>query len=182
MAPSIPTIPPTEFRTADTVRFTVPSGDYPVAEDWTVKWNLAGPSEVVVTATESGEGYLVTLTSAVNTLLTGTYRWTLTAETGTAPNLQRYTFAEGVVAVLANPAAATAGSQKLTDETELALLNTAIAARLAGDVAEYSIGERSLKKLELNDLYAWRARVRAKIARRKRGGALRTVQFRFRDG
>jgi hypothetical protein len=182
VAPTIPTLPPTAFRTADTVQFTLDAGDYPVSEGWTIKWNLAGPSEVVVTATTSGTGYLVSLTSAVNTLTPGTYRWTLTAEKGSGATAERYTFDEGTVAVQANPAAASAGNQKLTDETELALLNTAIAARIAGDVAEYSIGERSLRKLDLSELLAWRARLRAKIARRKRGGQLRTIQHRFRDG
>lgn len=182
MAPTIPTSPPTEFRTADTVQFTVPAGDYPVAEGWTIKWNLAGPGEVVVTASTSGDGYLVNLTATVNTLLIGTYRWTLTAAKGSGGTAERYTFAEGVVAVLVNPGAASAGNQKLTDETELALLNTAIAARISGDVAEYSIGDRSLKKLELTELLAWRARLRSKIARRKRGGQLRTIRHRFGNG
>lgn len=182
MAPTIPTTPPTQFRTGDTVQFTVPAGDYPIVESWTLKWNLAGPSEVVVTATTSGDGYLVTLTAALNVLLAGTYRWTLTASKGTGSTAEHYTVAEGIAAVLANPGAASGGNQKLTDETELALLNTAIAARVAGDVARYSIGDRSLEKLDLKALLAWRARLRSKIARRKRGGQLRTIQHRFRDG
>ena len=83
--------------------------------------------------------------------------------------------------VLADPGSASAGDQQLTDEAELALLNTAIAARLRGDVARYSIGDRSLEKIDLSELRRMRAALREKIARRKRGGGLKRIAHVFRS-
>lgn len=180
MAPVVPTSPPTEFHAKNTVAFTVSPAEYPSSEGWTVKWELAGPSQASVTATTSGDGYLVTLDSASNTLTPGTYAWTLSASK-TSPTAVRYTIDSGYVNVLADPGSASAGDQQLTDEAELALLNTAIAARLRGDVARYSIGDRSLEKIDLAELRRMRAALREKIARRKRGGGLKRIAHVFRS-
>jgi hypothetical protein len=171
--------PPSQFPTNSTVAFTVSQGDYPAADGWTVKWGLAGASAASVTATASGTDWLVTLTVAANTLTPGLYTWVLWAEKGAGPTLEKHEISRGTTTVLTDPFAASANSQQLTDERELALLDAAIAARLSGDVAEYSIGDRSLKKIPLEELLKWRNTVRSRMARRARGGAFGQVKVSF---
>jgi hypothetical protein len=178
MTPPIPTVAPTQFPTGSTVVFTQVHGDYDPGDGWVMKWALAGAGQTIVTASNTGGLWQFTLTATLNTLAAGTYTTVLYIER-TSPALERYELARGTVEVQANPLAASAGNQRLTDEAELALLDTAIAARIAGDVTEYTIGDRSLKKIPLDELLSWRNTVRSRLARRRRGGAFGVQRVSF---
>lgn len=175
MAPSIPSVVPSQIRAGDTVRFTRNYGDYPVADGWTLRFSLAGASKKGVDATTSGADFLITLAIADTAgLLPGTYTYALHATLSGA----RYTAEEGVLEVKADVANATAGALQSHDERTLALLEAELEARAQSDHTEYAIEGRSLKREPIETLNAWADRLRSRIARRKRGKlAMASVEF-----
>ena len=176
MAPTTPNQPVASFRAGDTVRFTYAHPEYPVAEGWTLQYTLQGPSKLTVTASAGTSDWTVALTPTQSqALVPGTYQYQLTATLSGA----RYTLAVGTVSVLSDLVAAAAGSLQSQDERELAMLNAEILARATSDHTEYSIDGRALKRESLVELREWRDRLRARIARRRRGGALATVSAHF---
>lgn len=176
MAPSVPTSPPTEIRAGDTVRFTYQHPDFPAADGWAMSYTLQGASKAAVSGSVSGEVFDFTVPAATSkNLIAGKYSYTITATLSGA----RYTAATGVVSVLPDLVAGTAGAHQSQDEKELAFLNSEILARAASDHTEYTIGDRALKREPLAELIAWRDRLRARIARRRRGGGLGTVAVHF---
>lgn len=177
MAPTIPTVPPTAFRAGDTVKFTVDHADYSASDSWVIAFTVNGPSKAAASSVVSvGTRSTVTLAAAATAQLTpGTYAWTLVA----TKSGERYTIAGGVVSVLPDTSAAAAGSLQSNDERELAYLNAEIQARLQSDHTEYTVDGRSLKREPLAELMEWRDMLRARIARRRRGGGLATVAVQF---
>lgn len=176
MAPVTPTQPVTSFRAGDTVRFTFAHPDYPVSEGWVLQYTLQGPSKLSVTATAGTSDWTVALTPTQSqALLPGTYQYQLSATLSGA----RYTLAVGTVSVLPDLVAAAAGSLQAQDERELAMLNAEILARASSDHTEYSIDGRALKRESLVELREWRDQLRARIARRRRGGRLATASAVF---
>lgn len=179
MAPTIPSSPPAVFRAGDTVKFTASPSEYPVGDGWTVTYTVNGVKKQSATASESGGKYLVTISATNSALLdAGTYLWTLTASKGG----ETYTIAHGSLTVLPNVSAAAAGALQSQDEKELAYLNAEIEARAQSDHTEYTVNGRSLKRESIVDLMEWRDKLRARIARQRRGGALATVAVQFPSG
>lgn len=166
MAPSIPSVVPEVIRAGDTVRFTRNYGDFPVADGWALRFTLAGASKKGVDATTSGADFLVTLTAAdTQDLQPGTYTCALHASLSGA----RYTAEEWVLEVKPNVEQATAGALQSHDERTLALIEAELEARAASDHTEYTVDGRSLKREAIETLTAWAAKLRGRIARRKRG-------------
>lgn len=179
MAPTIPTAPPTKFRAGDTVKFTVSPAEFPVGDGWTVSYTVNGVKKATANASESAGKYLVTLSATETTALDpGTYLWTLRATKGG----ETYTVDHGSLTVMPNVTSAAAGALQSQDEKELAYLNAEIEARAQSDHTEYSIDGRSLKRESIVDLMEWRDKLRARIARQRRGGALATVAVQFPSG
>lgn len=176
MAPSVPTTPPTEIRAGDTVRFLVGFADFPAGDGWALTYTLNGAGKVAAEGVASGNDFDFTVAAADTIgLAAGTYQWVIQAVLSGA----KYTAAAGVVTVKPNVTAAAAGALQSQDERELAALNAEILARASSDHTEYSIGDRALKREPLPELIAWRDRLRARIARRRRGGGLGTVAAYF---
>jgi hypothetical protein len=176
VAPSVPIVAPTEIRAGDTVQFTRAYGDFPPADGWTLSYTLNGQSKARVDATTSGGGYLFTVPATKTAqLLPGTYRYVITASLAGA----RHTVEEGAVRLAADPVESTAGAQEHQDEKELRLIDLELLARAQSDHTEYSIGDRSLKRESLESLRTWRTQLRARIARRRRGGRLGMVAVTF---
>lgn len=179
MAPSIPTVVPSEIRAGDTVRFTRQYADYPVGESWVARFTLSGPGKAGCDATTSGSDFLFALAPAdTKELAPGTYQYAITVTLAGA----RYTAQEGVLAVLADLTTSTVGTLETQDEQELRALNAEILARAQSDHTEYTIGDRSLKREPLPELLAWRNRLRARIAQRRNGGQLPKMRARFSRG
>jgi len=158
------------------VRFRFADPDYPVSEGWVLLYTLQGASKITVTADAGTTDWTVVLTpTQTQALLPGTYQYQLSVSLAGA----RYTVATGALAVLPDLVAAASGSLQSQDERELALLNAEIAARAAGDHTEYTIDGLSLRRESLVELREWRDQLRARIARRRRGGALASALARF---
>jgi hypothetical protein len=174
------TQPPTQFPTGTTVQFTWPEDAvYTSGDGYALTWALAGASQLQAAGVAADGRWTVTLTASANVLPAGQYQWALLLSKGTGASLERYELARGVTTVELNPFAATAGNQQSQDEKELAALNAAIQARLTGDVSEYTIGDRSLKKIPLPELIKWRNAVQDRLARRARGGRFQQVKVSF---
>lgn len=174
MAPTIPSTPPASFRAGDTVKFTVEHADYSATDGWAILYTVNGPVKKTGISVSSGTSTTVTLSAANSAALTpGTYTWQITA----TKDGERYTVAAGVVSV--TPDISTATTLQSQDEKELGYLNAEIGARAQSDHTEYVIEGRSLKREPLVELLEWRDKLRARIKRRRQGGALSTVAVHF---
>lgn len=166
MAPSIPTVVPSTIRAGDTVRFTRSYADYPVADGWTLRCTLAGAGRAAVDGTTSGSEALFTFAATLTAdLAPGTYRGVITASLSGA----RYTVEEWTVAITADVPTASAGALRSHDEQVLELLEAELLARASSDHTEYAVEGRSLKRESITDLNAWADRLRARLARKRRG-------------
>lgn len=166
MAPTTPSVVPSQIRAGDTVRFTRAYPDFPAGDGWVATCTLAGEGKLATEATASGNDFLFAFAPADTAgLAPGTYRYAITALLSGA----RYTVEEGWLEVTPDVAVATAGALQSHDEKVLRLLEAELEARAASDHTEYSIDGRSLKRETIETLTAWANRMRARIARKKRG-------------
>ena len=125
-----------------------------------------GSTEITITATASGSDYLVEVNSSTTASYTvGTYRWQ--AYITRNSDEQRLTIDEGTWEVIANRDAATTDPR-----THAAIMVDKIESILEGradsDVSSYSIQGRSLTKLGIEELMAWRDRYKAELLLEKR--------------
>jgi hypothetical protein len=135
---------------------------------WALNYAIRGAAALDLASTPDGTGFLTSATTAQTApLAAGTYYWTAFATSGDG---ERVTVARGTLEVLPDLTQATAGYDgRLQVEKDLAAIDAAIAARIAGGaVAEYSIAGRSLKNEPLPALYAMRDKVAAKVARARK--------------
>ena len=125
-----------------------------------------GSTEIQITATASGSDYLVEVNSSTTASYTvGTYRWQ--AYITRNSDEQRLTIDEGTWEVIANRDAATTDPRShaaiMVDKIE-----SILEGRADSDVSSYSIQGRSLTKLGIEELMAWRDRYKAELLLEKR--------------
>ena len=145
------------------------NNDYSNAS-YTLKYSArlegTGSTEIQITATASGSDYLVEVNSSTTASYTvGTYRWQ--AYITRNSDEQRLTIDEGTWEVIANRDAATTDprthSAIMVDKIE-----SILEGRADSDVSSYSIQGRSLTKLGIEELMAWRDRYKAELLLEKR--------------
>ncbi len=145
------------------------NNDYSNAS-YTLKYSArlegTGSTEIEITASASGSDYLVEVASATTASYTvGTYRWQ--AYITRNSDSQRLTIDQGTWEVIANRDAATTDPR-----THAAIMVDKIESILEGradsDVSSYSIQGRSLTKLGIEELMAWRDRYKAELLLEKR--------------
>lgn len=140
--------------------------------EWSLVYTLRGPTALTLNATASGGGWTTTMTTAQSaTLSPGTYYWQASASRGA----DRVTLASGSVSIVANlaytvnPAIFDGRTQAQKD---LEAVRAAMRAVISGGATqEYSIGNRSLKKMPMSDLIALESKLKADVVleqRRKR--------------
>ena len=125
-----------------------------------------GSTEIQITATASGSDYLVEVNSSTTASYTvGTYRWQ--AYITRNSDEQRLTIDEGTWEVIANRDAATTDPRShaaiMVDKLE-----SILEGRADSDVSSYSIQGRSLTKLGIEELMAWRDRYKSELLLEKR--------------
>jgi hypothetical protein len=142
----------------DTLDFTDVVAAYPATDGWTLKYRLvprfAAPVQapIELTATPSGADYRVQETSVGTSSWTaGAYNWFRWVEkTG-----ERQSLGSGSLTVQLDPATAAQGTDTRSHiEKVLAAIEALIEGRT--DVQEYSIGNRSIKKMPVPELLKWR--------------------------
>ena len=143
-----------------------------------------GATEIEITATASGSDYLVTVPSATSAAYTvGTYYWQ--AYITRDSDDERILIDNGTLIVTANLDIATTDPRShariMVDKIESLLENRADA-----DVADYSIGNRSITKMSPKELRDWRAFYRNEVraeddatARARGDTTQNTIQVRF---
>ena len=122
-----------------------------------------GSTEIEITASASGDDYLVEIASAVTANYTaGTYRWQ--AYITRTSDAQRLTLDSGTFEVLANRDASTADPRSHA-RIMVEKIESVLEGRAAGDVNSYSINGRSLTKIPIPELLQFRASYRAEYLR-----------------
>ena len=145
------------------------NNDYSNAS-YTLKYSArlegTGSTEIQITATASGSDYLVQVNSSTTASYTvGTYRWQ--AYITRNSDEQRLTIDEGTWEIIANRDAATTDPRShaaiMVDKIE-----SILEGRADSDVSSYSIQGRSLTKLGIEELMAWRDRYKSELLLEKR--------------
>jgi hypothetical protein len=148
----------------DTLDFNTSVPDYPAGSGWTLKYRLAPRSAgtaIDLTAAANGDDYTVTAT-ATTTLnwATGYYTWTAFVEKGA----ERYTVDRGQLQIRASSTTLAAGTDTRTHARKvLDAIEALIESKGAADVMEYTIGNRSIKKMGMADLLVWHSRYSAMV-------------------
>lgn len=147
----------------DTLQYSVTVPEYPASVGYVLKYRfapIAAGTAFTVTASASGDDYAVNVSAATTAAWTaGDYTWSSWVELGAA----RYTVGQGYVTLLPNPATATAGTDNRSTARKIL---AAIESLLLGftDVAEYTIGDVSIKRMSREQLLAARRDLKAEVA------------------
>ena len=112
-----------------------------------------GSTEIEITASASGEDYLVEVASATTASYTaGTYRWQMYITRDS--DSQRLTLDSRTWEVVANRDAATTDPRSHA-RVMVEKIESVLEGRAAADVASYSINGRSLTKIAIPELLSW---------------------------
>lgn len=161
---------PNLIVSGDTVKWSEPAtGDYS-SPSWTRTVSLRHRTSSVVAnivGVASGGGWEFTLSATLSaTLGTGT----LFVQDFVTKAAERFTLSTGTIECLPSAtAAAGAFDGRSQAEVDLDNVKAAIRAKIAGgDVQEYSIGGRSLKKMLMADLIALENKLKADVQSERR--------------
>lgn len=167
---------PALIYSGDTVRWNEPATpDYSSTASWVATFSMrhaTGNDALTVTGVADGAGgWNFTLTAVQTAQLHVNGHWWQITVTKAA---ERYTLGTGELTVKANiPAAGNTYDGRSQAQTDLDAVRAAMRARIAGgEVQEYSIGNRSLKKMPMADLIALETKLKADVARENRADRL----------
>jgi len=162
---------PAKIRAGDLLQWkrTDLGTDY-VNSAYTLKYSArlegTGTTEIEITASASGDDYLVSVSKTTTASYTaGVYRWQAYI-TRTSDN-ERITVDSGTWEVLENRDTSTADPRSHA-RIMVEKIESLLEGRADADVASYSIAGRSLTKLSIDELMAWRDRYRAEYLRELR--------------
>lgn len=180
MPPLLATTEPTRATAGDTWQWQRAVADYPASEGWVLSYAINGVGKLEWNGDWlDADGETVSIPGgSTAALAAGLYRLigyvTLDGE--------RHTIYEGTLVVLADLAAAAAGTGQTFAEQALALVETQITALLATTLDSWSIGQRAAQRRKLEELEQLRAKYQAEIAataQRARGSFGRNIGIRF---
>lgn len=169
---------PCKIRGGDTVRFSVISSDYPPSA-WSAQFCLSrnGTAASPVTATESGDEYIFTLSAATTgALAVGTWQWMIRyTETSSSEVI---TGESGIIDVLPNLSTSQTAS---TAQALLTLVESQLTSLFAsGDTyTSVSFNGQSYTKANVGELMRIRDRLKAEVIAERRANALANG---FNDG
>ena len=143
--------------------------DYPPASyalTYNARLNGAGSTSISITASESGDDYLVEEGSSTTaSYTTGIYQWS--ASITRSSDSERIQIASGTWEVVENKATSTADPEPF-EKTVLDAIQAVIQGRASQDQMSYSIAGRSLSRMDPDDLHTWEAVYKAKWLKLKR--------------
>jgi len=121
-----------------------------------------GATEIEITASASGNDYLIEVAAAVTAVYTaGTYHWQ--AYITRDSDSERVTIEDGTFKVIANRDSATTDPRTHAKIT-LEAIEAVIESRATKDQMSYTIAGRSLDRMEIDDLLKFRGVYRAEVA------------------
>lgn len=139
---------------------------------WTLTYAIRGSTILDLTATTDGSGWSTTISKAQSSALTkGFYYWQAYAE----KSGNRVTLAKGRVEILEDLASATTGFDGRSQvRIDLDNVKAAIRALVTnGAVQEYSIGNRSFKKMTLSELRELESQLLFELAQEERAETMK---------
>lgn len=140
--------------------------DYLPADGWVLKTRftprLSSSAAIILTAVAEGDNYRTTADSTTTAGWTaGDYsvaQWVEKAG-------ERVTLATGEMKLLPNPATLAAGTDTRSHlEKTVAAIEAMLEGKATKDVQEYTIGDRQLKHIPLNELLVWRDKYKHQLA------------------
>jgi hypothetical protein len=154
----------------DTVRWTASATSLYSSPAWARTVSIrhrTASTAVNVTGSASGGGWDFTISATTSATLGA---GVLFFQDYVSAGSERFTLDTGEIQCLANrAAAATTFDGRTQTEADLEAVRAAIRAKIAnGDVQEYTIGGRSLKKMLMADLIALETKLKADVSREKR--------------
>lgn len=159
---------PATLRQGDSLAVQVALDDYP-ASTWTLTWYLSGPTaELSKAATADGDEHLLELTPAETAAL-GVETMGYVAKASYSGDV--YTVISGSVEVL--PDLATSGpiDTRSHNQKVLDAIKASIEGRATRDEQEYTIKDRSLKRMSLDELLKFKAEYEKLVALETRTGS-----------
>lgn len=167
---------PALIYAGDTVKWNEPAtADYSSAAGWLASFALrhaTGNDAITVSGVADGAGgWDFTLTAAQTAALhVNGHWWQITV----TKDGERYTLGTGKLEVQANiPAASNTYDGRTQAQIDLDAVRAAMRAIVTGGATqEYSIGNRSLKKMAMADLIALETKLKADVAREARADRL----------
>jgi hypothetical protein len=154
MAAEIPTIEPTQFAAGDTVKWTKSLSDYPASGGWVLSYAFVNADGTFSesTSTADGDSHAVVITAADSADFdAGTYNWqsyvTLSGE--------RFKVGAGTCVVLPNFAAGAVDGRSHVKRV-LDAIQSVIQGRATEDADSLSLAGRSISKIPLTELVAFR--------------------------
>lgn len=160
---------PESFRAGDTVKVKRQDigRDYPNST-YTAKFEARSlthhSSTISITATADGDDYLFTFpATATADYHTSEYTFILTVESGA----DRVTIDEGTITVLRDIPEDN-NDQRSHAQVMLNKIETLLQGKADADVQNYSINNRSLTKMSIDELLKWRDYYKAEVLREKR--------------
>ncbi|HET8870288.1 MAG TPA: hypothetical protein VFM48_07575 [Aquabacterium sp.] len=175
---------PSKITAGDTVTWTELAQTDPqlgalTSADWTLSFSFRGPVTITggdITGTPSGTGWTVTLPATVSAAMNQTAKravwyWQAYATNGST----RLTVGSGQLLVDPNFATVAGTLDGRSDaEQILSQINAAILSRTTGKaVAEYTVGGRSLKYMQMTELLQLRSRYQIVVRNERRRQGLK---------
>jgi hypothetical protein len=163
---------PTSIYAGDTVKFNIPATpDYASNQSWVgtfvLKHNTGNDSITATGVADGTGGWNFTLTAAQTAPLHVDSHWYQLYVTKAG---ERYTLEQGEVRILGNIAVGTNYDGRSQAQIDLEAVQAEMRGRLNGGngAQEYTIGNRSLKKIPMADLISLESKLKADVAREKR--------------
>jgi hypothetical protein len=167
---------PALIYAGDTVKWNESAtADYSSTTGWVATFSMrhaTGNDALNITGVADGAGgWDFTITATQSAALHVNGHWWQLVVTKAA---ERFTLATGELSVKANiPAAGNTYDGRSQSQIDLEAVRAAMRARIAGgEVQEYTIGNRSLKKIPMADLIALESKLKADVARETRADRL----------
>lgn len=140
--------------------------DYPASDGWTLKTRLVPrnttATAIILTAAAEGDDYRTTAAAATTAgWAAGFYSVSQWVEKAGLRN----TLTSGTLEILPNPAAVAVGYDARSHLAKtVEMIEKMLEGKAGKDVQEYTIGDRQLKHIPLNELLVWRDKYRAQLA------------------
>lgn len=162
--PEIATIEPQQINAGDSISWKKTLSDYP-ASDWTLNYVLVNASaKIEISSSASGDDHLIDIDPETSAdYEAGTYSWVayVTDET------DRYTLDEGIITIKPDltAEAVTSYDKRVHAKKMIDLIESVLEGRATGDTQEYTIGNRSMKKIPMAELKQIRDQYKAEYNR-----------------
>jgi len=154
---------PKQISAGDTFKWTVSFSDYPASDGWTLAYAFRNATQKIdISATPNGDSFDVLVAAATTAAyVAGDYSWSAFAEKGS----ERYTADSGRITILPNlevdaPVDARSFNRKMLDA-----INATLQGGSSSVVAEYTIGNRSIKYLTQDELQSAKRLYEQRVAR-----------------